>query len=451
MKIRLSADNSPASPAALLLLGALLVMTLSGCRNWMMFQPRVPVGPTIPQVFQAAPTLEEIVGHVNSSSARIQQLTSQPLVTVGGLPATLRANVAIERPHRFRMQAHVTQITGTEMDIGSNDELFWLWVKRQPPPTIYFAHRDRFAQSPARAMLPIEPDWLISALGVATFDPADAHEGPYQRADNQWEIRTRMSGEHTGMTRSTLVDGSYGYVTAQHVYDQRGQLVASAKASKFRHYPEVQVSLPTQVAISLPAANLNIEIETPHYAINQLSGDPARLWSMPREPGVAVVDIAAVPPGALGPPGAPPQNNTPPYSSGPSGGQAPYTTTPLGGPNPYAPPAAGGQNPYSPAQPGAGNSSYPPAYTTGPLGGQQPYSAEPVNSGTPGYAPGAASEGSEAGYPAASPDPYSQPGSYPQPSAAGNGPGEQGGYAPADNNFPRTGFRPNYRGVSNLR
>ena len=88
-----------------------------------------------------------------------------------------RANIALERPRRFRLRAD-TMITGPEVDLGSNDELFWFWVRRSPEPAVYFCRHDQFSSSVARQVLPVEPEWLIDALGVATLDPAGDHSGP---------------------------------------------------------------------------------------------------------------------------------------------------------------------------------------------------------------------------------------------------------------------------------
>ena len=53
----------------------------------------------------------------------------------------LSGNIAAERPGRFRLTAG-TAVTGQEIDLGSNDELFWMWVRRNQPPAVYFCRHD---------------------------------------------------------------------------------------------------------------------------------------------------------------------------------------------------------------------------------------------------------------------------------------------------------------------
>ena len=74
--------------------------------------------------------------------------------------------------------------------MGSNDELFWFWVRRAQPPATYYCRHDQFAASPARQDFPIDPYWLIEAFGIAELDPALPHQGPFRLPGGQLEVRT---------------------------------------------------------------------------------------------------------------------------------------------------------------------------------------------------------------------------------------------------------------------
>src|SRR6185369_16516358 len=105
------------------------------CNQWMRqyTQPR-----TLPQ----SATLEQVMSVVNDNTARVQsaQATSATL-TIPGVPG-LHTNVAFQSPHRFRLRADGPFGGGPELDLGSNDELFWLWVKRNQPPAMFFCRQD---------------------------------------------------------------------------------------------------------------------------------------------------------------------------------------------------------------------------------------------------------------------------------------------------------------------
>jgi len=85
------------------------------------------------------------------------------------------ADIAVERPRRLRLRAR-TQLLGPELDLGSNDELFWLWAARMPDSSVFYARHDQFTTSKARQVLAIEPAWLIEALGLVQIDPASVLE-----------------------------------------------------------------------------------------------------------------------------------------------------------------------------------------------------------------------------------------------------------------------------------
>src|SRR5687768_7790794 len=112
----------------------LVVFAGSGatCQRSMLTNPFGPAGPAAPQVLTEAASREQIIAAVNQNSAKIQSISvtgaSITIPDTMGLPI-LSGNIAAERPGRFRLTAG-TAISGQEMDVGSNDELFWMWIRR---------------------------------------------------------------------------------------------------------------------------------------------------------------------------------------------------------------------------------------------------------------------------------------------------------------------------------
>jgi hypothetical protein len=270
------------------LLIVLCVVGASGAtcqRPLINYNPFAAPGPAAPQVLQPGATRDQIVAAVNQNSSRVQSLTvSNASITIPdtmGLPL-LSGNIAAERPGRFRLKAGT--IGGPELDLGSNDELFWLWVRRNPPPAVYFCRHSQFANSNIRQMLPLEPSWLLSALGLVDIDPATVISGPLPspRGAGTVELRTWLPSANGNLQRVLLIDARRAWVIEQHVYDPAGTtLLASARAETHRYYPVEQVSLPERVSIELPTTNLKLAINLGQMQINQLQGDRAQLWTMP--------------------------------------------------------------------------------------------------------------------------------------------------------------------------
>jgi len=189
----------------------------------------------MPHVLPPAPTLEQVAQVVNGNSLQIQSLLATGATLSGSGFPMLRTNLAFQRPKRFRLQAEL--LTSAELDVGSNDDLYWFWVKRSEPPAVYYCRREQFALSPARQMIPIEPDWLIEAMGVVEFDPALPHEGPIVLPDGRLEIRTYRETPAGPVIKSTIVHAESGWVLEQRFYDAANRLVARAVASRHQRDP----------------------------------------------------------------------------------------------------------------------------------------------------------------------------------------------------------------------
>jgi len=280
--------------------------------------------PTLPQVLPPSPRLEQVIEAVNNNSAQIYSFsTDEATVSVPGTPS-LRASIAFERPRRLRLRAG-TGVTGTELDAGSNDELFWVWVKRQPP--LYYCRHDRFAVSPARRMVPIEPEWLIEALGITGLDPALPHQGPNLLPGGRLEIRTARQAADGPTTRITHVDAVTGVVLEQSVYDHQGVLVARASASRHRRDPGTGLIMPGIVEIECPRAQFSMRIDLGNVRINPSPGISPELWTMPDFHDWPTVDLGDpnIELAPVGPPVTPPARlSSRPHPPRPAWNRMPY-------------------------------------------------------------------------------------------------------------------------------
>ena len=254
----------------------------------------------LPRALPPQPSLYQIIGAVHDNTERVRSLmSSQAVLVVSGVPL-LSARVACEPPRRFRLQAQ-TSLTGPELDIGSNDDLFWLWLRQHQPPITAFCRHDQYAQSQARQVLPIRADWMPELLGLVNFRPEDTHDGPFPQADGRIEIRSRINTGDGGVLKSTILDGTTGLVAEQHLFTPAGERLASVRTSRFRVDPPSGAALPHLVEVSWPASGVDFKLELAAITVNGASPDPTQLWQMPAYPGYEPVDLAD-PSVVIGPP-----------------------------------------------------------------------------------------------------------------------------------------------------
>ncbi len=277
-----------------------LVPFISGGANCTQFTHMSTI--VAPRVLSPTPTLVEVANVVNGNTARVQSLYSADATISAPLTPSLRATLAVERPRRLRLRAD-TALTGAELDLGSNDQLFWLWAKRQQPPAVFYCRHDQFINSSARQMLPIEPEWLIEALGLTTVDPQAQPQGPFDIGGGRLRVQTQRMGPQGPVSKVLIIDATRGWVLEQHLYDQVGQHVASATSSNFMRDAATGAVLPRHIEIKYPAANFSISIDFRSLQVNTIAAANAQaFFEMPQYPGAPPVDLAN--PNFQAPPGA---------------------------------------------------------------------------------------------------------------------------------------------------
>ncbi len=272
-------------------LGVSLVLFVASGAScpWMLRQPGAP----IPQVLPPTPTLDQIMAAVNDNTARARSgVAKQAYLTVPGVPR-LNADLAFETPRRFRLKAG-TGFTGDELDVGMNDEMFWLWAKRGVPQAMYYCRLDQFAQSSARRIMPVEPEWLVEALGLPTFRPDEEHQGPIPVGAGRVEIRSRRRTAMGDMTKVTLVDAERALVLAQQLYDTQNQLIAMATTTNHIRDGLSGVNMPRRIELQMPTTQLKLQIDVVDWQMNSLGPQHANIWMLPdktRE-GAQNIDLA---------------------------------------------------------------------------------------------------------------------------------------------------------------
>lgn len=269
-------------PFANWLIGAVvcsaIVSCVTGCGTWNGRRRALQPSPVL---FKTAPTLESIVRAVNENTARVQTLQSdRASIRLRGLPA-LTAKVRFEAPRNFRLQASAP-IVGPELDLGSNPELFWFWAKRSPNPALVFARHEDFARASTRAAAPIEPEWILDAIGLMSFREGDRHEGPAV-VGNLLEVRSYLPSPTGTRLRIARIHQKQGYIVEQYLYEPSGQLIAASRAKDHNYLAAEQVTIPEKISIDVPAFDLAAEIELAEPIVNAMIGNSSLLFALPQQ------------------------------------------------------------------------------------------------------------------------------------------------------------------------
>ncbi|MDR1964317.1 MAG: hypothetical protein LBQ50_11105 [Planctomycetaceae bacterium] len=255
------------------------------------FSPKNPKAP--PLITAQHPTLEQITTAINRNSMTIRNMTTDNAsILVPGVLWPVQSRLTFERPKRLRIQGSATTLGGQELDFGSNDTLFWLWVRRLPGEMWYCRH-DQFPMCPVRSSVPIEPDWFIEALGVVEFRAEDQHEGPTPTEDGHLAILSRQQTASGQFVKRTVIDAQNGWVLRQEMYSPQNELVALAISSDHRYDKGTGILYARHVEVQCRGAEgkMTLDLGTPQF--NVTIPFSSAMFTMPTFDGYRPVDLCA--------------------------------------------------------------------------------------------------------------------------------------------------------------
>jgi outer membrane lipoprotein-sorting protein len=264
-------------------LTALALLGLSGCASMRAMMPRQQVACTLPK----NPSVDEIVAHINANVNKVEGYRASSLkIRANNLP--LGGNLVVERDHRLRLE--VTSLAGKEVDLGSNDEVFWIWAKRNQPAGVYYAAHDDMDVARQNLPIPFEPEWLMEALGVVPLSTENVHmEGEAQNGAIRLVSHHELSSGQT-VRKVVVVNSCTGCVMEHSTYDAQGQPLVRVLLQDYRPDPTTGAMLARHVKLDWPQADMSLAMSLGHVEVNP-PPMPAAVWEMPQVPGCPLVNL----------------------------------------------------------------------------------------------------------------------------------------------------------------
>jgi hypothetical protein len=273
----------------------LIAFCMSGCaamKGWFSRSTPVP-----PQAFTASeqPTLEQITSAINRNSQSIRNFTTENAsLHLPDVIVPLQSRLTFERPKRLRIQGSLSSFGSQEFDFGSNDMLFWIWLRRRVGEMWYCRH-DQYPLCPVRSAIPIDPDWLIEALGMVEFKPTDHHTGPNRMSDGNWEIISYCQTPSGQYLKRTVIDSKVGWVIKQELYTPQNELVALADATDLQFDRTTGIYYVKRVSVWCQGmestAKMTIDLGSPTF--NSSAAFASSLFVMPTYDGYRAVDLCS--------------------------------------------------------------------------------------------------------------------------------------------------------------
>lgn len=240
-----------------------LASSLTGCRSFQIGAKKCELPPNVSDA--------DLISHLNRN---IDQIGSWRCMAVNISPQSnfmiapsLSANMAVERPRNFRLQASAGPMD--MVDLGSNSDRFWFWIRNNEDPGLFTARHDQLQFAQEQMPIPFEPDWLIDALGVIPLDESeiqvDKHPTDPKRVFFRRQ-RTTPDGQPVQLV--SMVDNCQGVILEHSLIDQQDNIIAVALMNEYSRDGKTGVVLPHQVELTWPQAKMGLKLRMGAIEVN---------------------------------------------------------------------------------------------------------------------------------------------------------------------------------------
>jgi hypothetical protein len=287
------------------LLTATIVLTalcaLAGCNNWPHTRDQQAKGPFNDGKI---PPEADVIAQLNDNARRVQAFECRSVdidAKQGAQSFGLQGMLACQKPHGFRMVA--SALGSDEVDIGSNDQEFWYWLKRaEPKPYVFHCSYEDLNRGNVRYMpFPFQPDWIMEAFGVAEYDTAKKYTlKPNGNALNMFEESLSPQGQRIWKV-TVLRNGPNNrlQIVAHRLVDANGKDICTANIEQTQVDPATGAVLPKRVVLYWPQDKTELKMVLGKLRVGAVDGpqlfNRAALNSLPS------FDLARGPDGQMSP------------------------------------------------------------------------------------------------------------------------------------------------------
>jgi hypothetical protein len=290
---------------------------LLGCAS---FGPIRNTGTTTPTplLLDKKPEPQALVTWLNGNAALVNAIEADSVaieIKGGGPGQQVGVNGVLhcQKPRNFRL---VAKAVGKQVaDIGSNSNEFWFWNSEDRPAYLYHCSYDAFNRGGVAVPFPLQPEWVLETLGMATYDPVGNYtvrplndpkdpKGPPKLL----ELIQNTTGPGGRPVQKVTVfnnfnaSGKTPQVVAHRIFSQN-QLICEARITSV-HRQQVAngqwVEVPYEMQLSFPgpqpSQSLTMQLKLGDTRVNGGEADGARnprLYERPKFQGVPDYDLAS--------------------------------------------------------------------------------------------------------------------------------------------------------------
>ena len=217
--------------------------------------------------------LHPVIVEINQRNAELKSFACEDIdikVWQAGHRFRLNGRLHYQKPRNFHME--ISSILGKEAKVGSNDNAFWYWSKRDRNPGLYWANHDDFQKT--RLKTPFNPMLLKSSLGQEILQKENARivENPkdimvvypqQSATGNPILLSVFINKDRKQIDGFVVTDMNGKYLAACEIQERTGNL---PKAVLYTWYEEDRVML---MRFNNPQANVGVSQS--HFVMPNIS------------------------------------------------------------------------------------------------------------------------------------------------------------------------------------
>lgn len=270
---------------------------LTGCKN--LFGPGITdINKDKDKVIlNQTPTVPELVTYLNRESSRLQSIQSDDLkvdAEMQGQSLGLSSTLFCRSPRDFRLRGDV--LATQQIDFGSNQDLFWFWIKQDPSRSVYYCKHDDFQRGGVALPFPFQPEWVVQTLGMASYDPKKNYQVETTKDSFHLVELATLQGREVKKTtvldrRSKLWPGE-PRIRSHLLQDAKtGKVICSAEIIRIK-YASQEVYYPQEIVLKWPEEKVTMKMKFDGVTCNGRFKNEQATFTMPQFPNTPQVDLA---------------------------------------------------------------------------------------------------------------------------------------------------------------
>lgn len=215
-----------------------------------------------------------LIREINQNNDRIHSLSYSKvkIYLKKGFWIKTKAKLYFKQEKNIRII--IENFFGKQIDIGSNEELFWFWSSYMTPPTYYFSRHQDLNKTNLKT--PLNPNWIIESMGFKSIEVKNIVFIKTEQYQGIKQIRSSSSGENISII--TLIDPLKRIVVKKFLCDSDNQVIATVE---YKNYISIDdIKIPDHIIINWYSENIFMEWKITEIKLNiPIKED---IWIMPK-------------------------------------------------------------------------------------------------------------------------------------------------------------------------